>query len=93
MCYRLELTARSPSDPMIAIARVGVLSNLELWIGIIVACLPTTKPFVRVYLRPSLSKLPQKLYGSPTVSTKDENPQLQLRNFGGSGPSRPQKKQ
>ncbi|KAK8904841.1 hypothetical protein QC760_007178 [Botrytis cinerea] len=32
MCYRLELTARSPSDPMIAIARVGVLSNLELWI-------------------------------------------------------------
>lgn len=93
MCYRLELTARSPSDPMIAIARVGVLSNLELWIGIIVACLPTMKPFVRVYLRPSLSKLSQKLYGSPTVSTKDENPQLQLRNFGGSGPSRPQKKQ
>ncbi|TGO89838.1 hypothetical protein BPOR_0091g00040 [Botrytis porri] len=83
MCYRLELTARRPSDLMIAIAKIRVLSNLELWIGIVVACLPTMKPFV------DLSKLSHKLHGSSAVSTKDESPQLQLRTFGGFGPSRP----
>jgi hypothetical protein len=86
MCYRLEQTAHSDPDPLIASARIGLLSNVELWLGIIVACLPTMAPFFRIHLLPSLSKLSRKLYGSSGPSSKEETPRVQLRTFGGSGP-------
>lgn len=86
MCYRIELTARPPTDPLIATAKIGILSNLELWLGIIVACLPTMRPFIRAHVSPSLSKLSQKLYGSSNLSTKEGTVEVQLRTFGGSGP-------
>ncbi|KAK8062547.1 hypothetical protein PG997_014644 [Apiospora hydei] len=60
MCYRIDQTVHSDPDPMIAIARVGLLSNVELWLGIIVACLPTMAPFFREYIQPGLSTLLQQ---------------------------------
>ncbi|KUJ07706.1 uncharacterized protein LY89DRAFT_765652 [Mollisia scopiformis] len=86
MCYRLDQTVHSDPDPMIATARIGLLSNLELWLGIIVTCLPTMAPFFRTNLLPGLSKLSRKLYGSSAPSSKEETPRVQLRTFGGSGP-------
>ncbi|KAI9667971.1 MAG: hypothetical protein M1821_000791 [Bathelium mastoideum] len=85
MCYRIEQTVHSNPDPMLASAKIGLLSNLELWLGIIVSCLPTMAPFAREYVRPGLSKLSSKLYGSTTPSTEERTPRMQLKTFGGSG--------
>ncbi|KAH9987074.1 hypothetical protein F4779DRAFT_638860 [Xylariaceae sp. FL0662B] len=85
MCYRIDQTVHSDPDPMLSIAKVGLLSDLELWLGIIVACLPTMAPFVRTHVQPGLSKLSRKFYGSSGPSTKEGTPRMQLRTFGGSG--------
>ncbi len=85
MCYRIDQTVNSDPDPMLAIAKIGLLSNLELWLGIIVACLPTMAPFVRTYVQPGLSKLSRKIYGSSGLSTTERTPRVQLRTFGGPG--------
>lgn len=88
MCYRLKETVHTDPDPMIATARIGLLSNLELWLGIIVACLPTMAPVFRAYVQPGFSKLSHKLYGSSGQSTKEGTPRVQLKTFGGSGPTK-----
>ena len=72
---------------MITMSQIGLLSNLELWLGIIVACLPTMAPFARAHLQPSLSKLVRTLYGSSSPSTAERTPREQLRTFGSSGPA------
>ncbi|KAI4865906.1 hypothetical protein F4820DRAFT_447533 [Hypoxylon rubiginosum] len=86
MCLRIEQTVNGNVDRMEATANLGLLSAVELWLGIIVACMPTMAPFVRRYVQPGLSKLSQKLRGNSCQSTKQVNPRLQLRTFGGSGP-------
>ncbi|KAI0593476.1 hypothetical protein F4775DRAFT_577880 [Biscogniauxia sp. FL1348] len=87
MCYRIDQTLHSGPDPMLAIAKVGLLTDFELWLGIIVACLPTLAPFVRAHVQPSLAKISLKIYGISGPSTKEETPRVQLRTFGGSGSS------
>ncbi|GAW18080.1 hypothetical protein ANO14919_075510 [Xylariales sp. No.14919] len=89
MGYRLEQTVHSHSDPLLAIARVGLLSNLELWLGIIVACLPTMAPFVREYIQPRLSTLSRRLYGSAGPSIREGPPIVQLGTFGRSSATGP----
>lgn len=84
MGYRIALTVQGNPDPMLSTAHIGLLSNVELWLGIIVACLPTMAPFLRTYVQPGLSKISQKLYGSFAPSTKEGTPRVQLKTIGGS---------
>ncbi|KAI5926905.1 hypothetical protein F4810DRAFT_651396 [Camillea tinctor] len=87
MCYRIDQTVNRDPDPMLAIAKIGLLSDLELWLGIIVACLPTLAPFFRTYVQPGLLNLSRKLYGRLGLSTKEGTPRVQLKTVGGSGGS------
>lgn len=87
MGYRLDQTVNGDPDPMLSMARIGLLSNMELWLGIIVACIPTMAPFARTYIQPSLSKVFSKIYGSSSGPSKEGTPRVQLKTFGGSGGS------
>lgn len=46
MAYRITRTLGSSVNPdlMPGMAEIGLLSNLEIWVGIIVACMPTLVP-------------------------------------------------
>ncbi|KAI0388468.1 hypothetical protein F5Y17DRAFT_452685 [Xylariaceae sp. FL0594] len=83
MAYRIEQAVHADPDPLIAIARVGLLSNVELWLGIIVACLPTMAPFVRTYVQPHLSTLSRKIYGSTNPSVRPGVAPAHLGEFRG----------
>lgn len=89
MAYRITRTVGGSvnPDPMLAMAEIGLLSNLELWIGIIVACMPTLAPVLRTYVQPSLVRISRKLYGSWSTSPSqdDKTPRSPLRTIGGSG--------
>lgn len=88
MCYRITRTVGGSvnPDPMLAMAEIGLLSNLEIWLGIIVACLPTMAPVLRTYVQPGLSKLSSKFYGSSGSPSKgEETPRNLPRPFGNSG--------
>ncbi|KAH8161364.1 hypothetical protein CIB48_g6888 [Xylaria polymorpha] len=89
--YRLDQALHSHPDPLLAVANIGLLSNLELWLGIIVACIPTSAPFIRTYVEPNLQTLSRKLYGSASSSSKaSKGPPLPaLRTFGSSGVNGP----
>lgn len=86
MAYRITRTVGSSvnPDPMLAMAEIGLLSNLEIWLGIIVACMPTLAPVLRTYVQPSLIRLSQKLYGSSAPSKDEQTPRMPLRTYGGS---------
>lgn len=86
MGYRLDQTINSDPDPMVSMGRMGLLSNMELWLGIIVACIPTLAPFARTYIHPVLSRAFTKIYGSSSGGpSREETPRVQLRTFGSSG--------
>ncbi|KAK0660782.1 hypothetical protein QBC41DRAFT_261546 [Cercophora samala] len=80
MLYRVYVTVHANPDPALALADVGLLSFIELWLGIIVACVPTTAPVFRTYVKPTLFKALSKFcgYSRKTVS----NP---IETIGGSG--------
>lgn len=42
MLYRVYVTVHANPDSALALADVGLLSFIELWLDIIVACVPTT---------------------------------------------------
>lgn len=87
MAYRLEQALHSHPDPLLAIARIGLLSDLELWLGIIVACIPTTAPFIRTYIEPHVLRLSRKLNDSSLTPSKEINgaPLPTLKTFGSPG--------
>ncbi|KAI0887875.1 uncharacterized protein GGS22DRAFT_185256 [Annulohypoxylon maeteangense] len=88
MCYRIEQTVHSDPDFMLGFARVGLLSDVEIWLGIIVACIPTLAPFFKKFIQPPLSKLFKKLHGSSSPSTKEGIRRGRPRTWGdSSGPS------
>ncbi|KAJ3952195.1 hypothetical protein N0V92_011372 [Colletotrichum tropicale] len=56
---------------------IGLISLLELWIGIIIACLPTLGPLLKTYVKPAVSKIGSKLTNPSTdrgnIHLKDLN--------------------
>lgn len=88
MCYRMEITVNNHADPIKAMYRIGLLSNLELWFGIIAACMPTIAPFFRTYVQPGMSKIFTRIYGSSNgPSEGGSHPRVPLKTFGSSGTS------
>lgn len=91
MCYRLYETVHSNPDPIRALAEVGLLSSIELFLGIIVACMPTMAPIFINYIKPVISKLSSLSGRSSRRSSTDRNGlphhNAGLNTIGGSGPS------
>lgn len=62
MGWRIKITVESTTqtDFVYGLGNIGVVTLFELWIGILVACLPTLAPFYSKYLAPTVSKLREK---------------------------------
>ncbi|KAL7627702.1 hypothetical protein AAE478_001896 [Parahypoxylon ruwenzoriense] len=76
MCWRLVITAESArtTDLFFYLPDIGLVSELELWLGIIVVCIPTMKPLVTKYLTPRILQLKSMTTGSSR--SRPENIQL-----------------
>jgi len=61
MSYRVYEAVHPNPDGVVAIADQGVLAFLELWVGIIVACMPTMAPIFVNYIFPLATKLTSKI--------------------------------
>lgn len=92
MCYRIYATVRGNPDPMLALAEVGLLSNLEIWFGIIVACMPTMAPVFVTYIKPALSKISDRLRPGSSEQLSDGKPRADLETIGGSGNAKSKRK-
>lgn len=60
MAWRVRITVNSvidTTDSVYGVGKISLVSLLELWLGIIVACLPTLAPLLGKYIKPILSKL------------------------------------
>lgn len=62
MIWRLYFTVTSRNDPdfVYNLYYVGLISFMELWLGVIVACIPTLAPLAKRYIRPTVSKITQR---------------------------------
>jgi hypothetical protein len=83
MSIRLYNTIHTNPDPMISLVNIGLLSSLELWLGIVVACMPTMGPLFLTYIKPAFSKV----YGRSTDKHIDLRDMGGVNTIGGSGPS------
>lgn len=64
MCYRLYAAIHPGEDASYDNATQGIFSFLELWIGVIVACMPTMAPIFVNYILPIATTIHSKLFGS-----------------------------
>lgn len=62
MCWRIAVTVQVMGDLdfTLSLATIAVISMLELWLGIICACMPTLSPLLNVYVTPALKRLVSK---------------------------------
>ena len=59
MAWRIQATYVTTHNPDFAytLATIGLISGLELWLGIAVACMPTIAPLMQAYVRPAFQRL------------------------------------
>lgn len=59
MAWRLQFTIATLHDPdfVFNLYDIGLISLLELWLGVIAACIPTLGPLLKSYVKPVLTKL------------------------------------
>jgi hypothetical protein len=57
MCWRLEITAEAArtTDFFFLLPDIGLVSQLELWLGLIVVCMPTLAPLMKAYVKPAIT--------------------------------------
>ncbi|KAL2259509.1 hypothetical protein VTK26DRAFT_6799 [Humicola hyalothermophila] len=71
MGWRIDVTIESTKHPDFShsLADIALISLLELWLGIIVACIPTLAPILKKYGKPALQKISKyKLSGASADS-------------------------
>lgn len=64
MCYRLYAAIHSSGEISVDNVTQGIFGFLELWIGVIVACMPTMAPIFVNYILPLASTVHSRLFGS-----------------------------
>ena len=59
MGWRIQITvqATTEKDFVYGLGNIGLVTHLEVWLGIIVACLPTLTPLFSKYVGPMVSKI------------------------------------
>lgn len=74
MCWRLQATTATLDDPDFThyFTDIGLISCLELWLGVIVNCMPTLGPLFKTYMKPMFSRV--NAYFSKGSSGKGEPP-------------------
>lgn len=68
MIWRLvnTITTIGDTDFVYNLQEIGLISLLELWIGVIIACLPTLGPLLKTYVKPAVAKIGSKLSNPST---------------------------
>ena len=58
MGWRVQITVQAvtQADFVYGLGNIGLVTHLEIWLGIIIACLPTLAPLFSKYLAPVVSK-------------------------------------
>lgn len=66
MVWRLAATKHAMENPDLSYWQTDIafISLLELWFGLIVACIPTLAPLGKTYVKPMVSKIRSFSYGS-----------------------------
>ncbi|KAL7930097.1 hypothetical protein V8C35DRAFT_324531 [Trichoderma chlorosporum] len=59
MAWRLQFTIATLNDTdfVFNLFSIGLISLLELWLGIIAACIPTLGPLLKTYIKPVITRL------------------------------------
>ncbi|KAL6861929.1 hypothetical protein J3F83DRAFT_746202 [Trichoderma novae-zelandiae] len=59
MAWRLQFTISTVNDTdfVYNLFDIGLISMLELWLGIIAACIPTLGPLLKTYVKPVITRL------------------------------------
>lgn len=62
MAWRLQFTITIIHDTDFAfdLYNIGLISLLELWLGVIAACIPTLGPLRKAYVKPVITKLTRR---------------------------------
>jgi hypothetical protein len=84
MAWRINITVQSinQADFVYGLGNVGLAAFLEVWLGIIVACLPTLPPLFSKYLGPVWSRVT----GGSAKPSRQWQPKEARRTIGGSEP-------
>ncbi|XXH05347.1 hypothetical protein Hte_011773 [Hypoxylon texense] len=74
MCWRIAAAARTRSNPDYTynFPLTAVLSFCELWLGIIVACIPTLAPLLNAYIKPAFKRF-TSTFTNTNKSTRGSN--------------------
>lgn len=84
MGWRIDVTIESTKHPdfSYSLADIALISLLELWLGIIVACIPTLAPILKKYGKPALQKMSKyKLSGHSSDSRNRQGGTVPLGKF------------
>lgn len=59
MIWRLVVTVETVNNPdfSITLSQIALPALLELWLGVVCACMPTLNPLLKVYAAPGLQRL------------------------------------
>ncbi|OHE90562.1 integral membrane protein [Colletotrichum orchidophilum] len=78
MIWRLinTITTIGDVDFVYNLHDIGLVSLLELWIGIIIACLPTLGPLFKTYIKPAVAK-----FGSKLTNPSTDKGQINLKDL------------
>lgn len=91
MGWRIKITVESMSktDFVYGLGNIALVADLEVWLGITVACLPTLTPLFGKYIKPVMSKMA----GISRKHTAQEPLKQALDSVGSSEARRPRNKQ
>ncbi|KAI3325698.1 hypothetical protein HD806DRAFT_454516 [Xylariaceae sp. AK1471] len=86
MAWRVYITAKATqtTDFFLYLPEIGLVSQLELWLGLIAVCMPTLGPLIQTYLKPMLVSTKDaatRFYSPPTVTRKSNNMQTHRRQY------------
>lgn len=84
MGWRIQVTvlAVTQTDFVYGLGNIGLVAHLEVWLGMIIACLPTLPPLYSKYLSPVLSRIT----GLSGKSTEPRQLKEAQRSIGSSEP-------
>ncbi|KAK2745693.1 hypothetical protein FQN57_003589 [Myotisia sp. PD_48] len=89
MAWRLQITLHpeTQSDFVHGIRDVGLISFLEVWLSIIVVCIPTLAPLFAKYIRPAVSRVTRGSNRKSGPILREANNTIGGGRGGGSGNS------
>jgi hypothetical protein len=90
MAWRLAITVQSATqtDFVYGLANIGLAALLEVWLGIIVACVPVLAPLFKKYLKPMVTRLTKNTRGTAGSSMNKQSRGGPQHTIGGSGYSK-----